>query len=85
MPAYLIYSRLVIQLAAENNIPCTEKNISLTELYTADEVFCSGTMGELTPIKSIDGRRIRNKSRVSLLPQLIEAFEKSIPQYLINI
>lgn len=76
---------LVIQLAAENNIPCTEKNISLTELYAADEVFCTGTMGELTPIKSIDGRRIRNKSRVSLLPQLIEAFEKSIPQYLINI
>lgn len=76
---------LIIQLAAENNIPCTEKNISLTELYAADEVFCTGTMGELTPIKSIDGRRIRNKSRVSLLPQLIEAFEKSIPQYLINI
>jgi len=34
-----------------------EKNISLTELYSADFVFCTGTMGELTPIVEIDGRK----------------------------
>jgi len=35
-----------------------ERNISLTELYTSDEVFTTGTMGELTPVVDVDGRRI---------------------------
>jgi len=35
-----------------------EKRISLTEMYTADEVFTTGTMGELTPVREIDGRII---------------------------
>jgi len=30
----------------------------LTELYTADEAFTSGTMGELTPVLKADGRVI---------------------------
>jgi len=30
----------------------------MTELYTADEVFTTGTMGELTPILMADGRTI---------------------------
>ena len=28
------------------------------EFYRADEVFCSGTMGELAPVKEMDGRFI---------------------------
>ncbi|RMF62520.1 MAG: branched-chain-amino-acid transaminase, partial [Calditrichaeota bacterium] len=49
---------LVIALARENGIPVTERNISLTEIYTADEVFTTGTMGELAPVLEVDGRRI---------------------------
>jgi branched-chain amino acid aminotransferase len=48
----------VLELCREHGIPCPERDISLTELYRADEVFCTGTMGELTPVKSIDGRPI---------------------------
>lgn len=47
---------VVIELAAEHGIPCTERNVSLSELYTADEAFTTGTMGELTPILEVDGR-----------------------------
>jgi len=72
---------LVIQLAKENNFKLIEKNISLTEMYSADEVFCTGTMGELTPIMSIDGRKILNKSNGRILPKLIHAFEASIEKY----
>ena len=50
---------LIIKLARENDIKVVEKNISMTEFYTADEVFCSGTMGELTPIVMIDGRETK--------------------------
>ncbi len=49
---------LVIDLCRDNGLPCRERNISLTDMYTADEVFTSGTMGELTPVLEIDGRRI---------------------------
>lgn len=50
---------LVIEICKEQNIQVVEKNCSLTELYNADEVFCTGSMGELTPIAEIDGRKIR--------------------------
>lgn len=53
-----ITRRLVIDLCRDNQLPCEEKNLSLTEMYTADEVFTTGTMGELTPVVEIDGRRI---------------------------
>ncbi len=49
---------MVLSICATSDIPCSEKNISLTELYTADEVFTSGTMGELTPVLEADGRVI---------------------------
>lgn len=53
---------LVLELSKQLIIPSIEKNLSLTEFYNADEVFVSGTMGELTPVYEIDGRAITNKS-----------------------
>ena len=76
---------LVIELAEANKIPCIEKNISLTELYAADEVFCTGTMGELTPINKIDGRKISNNKNSKVMKDLIIAFEEIIPQYIVPI
>src|SRR5439155_2581713 len=37
----------VLQLCREAGIPAQEKDLSLTEVYRADEMFCTGTMGEL--------------------------------------
>ena len=50
--------QMILDIAAEEGIAATEKNLSLSELYTADEAFTTGTMGELTPILEADGRRI---------------------------
>jgi branched-chain amino acid aminotransferase group I len=50
--------QMILDIAAREAIPAAEKNLSLTELYTADEVFTTGTMGELTPILLADGREI---------------------------
>ncbi len=50
--------QMIIRICADQNIEATERNLSLTELYTADEVFTSGTMGELTPVLEADGRII---------------------------
>ena len=65
---------LVIELAHENGIPIEERNVSLTELYAADEAFGTGSMGELTPILEVDDRVLVNRSQSNLTAQLIQYF-----------
>ncbi len=60
----------VINLCREQGIPVVEKNLSLTEFYTADQVFTTGTMGELTKVAEIDGRAIRSHMEEDLLEQI---------------
>jgi len=50
--------KMILRICADEDIPALERNLSLTELYTADEAFTTGTMGELTPILKADGREI---------------------------
>lgn len=52
---------MILKIACDKKIDNHEKNLSITDLYTADEVFTSGTMGELTPILVADGRIIGDK------------------------
>jgi branched-chain amino acid aminotransferase len=53
-----ITRQTVLELAAANGIRAVVRDISLTEMYTADEVFCTGTMGEIAGVTVIDGRPI---------------------------
>jgi len=76
-----ITRQLVIEQAKSNGISCIEKNLSLTEFYNADEVFACGTMGELTPVYEIDGRKIVNSGDDAVTKTLRAAFQKLIPQY----
>ncbi|MGD2017883.1 MAG: aminotransferase class IV [Planctomycetota bacterium] len=48
----------VLQLCREHDIPHRVEDLSLTEFHRADEVFCTGTMGELAGVTRIDGRTI---------------------------
>lgn len=48
----------VLELCARHGIPHRVRNISLTEVYRADEMFCTGTMGELAAVVKVDGRMI---------------------------
>ena len=48
----------VLDLCLSNDIGCFEQDLSLMEVYRADEMFCTGTMGELTPVIKVDGRPI---------------------------
>lgn len=50
--------QMILDICKEQGIPAAERRLSMTEVYTADEVFTSGTMGELTPILEADGRVI---------------------------
>src|SRR6516162_2697966 len=46
----------VLELCRDHGIPYQEKDLSLTEVYRADEMFCTGTMGEIVPVAKVDGR-----------------------------
>lgn len=72
---------LVLELATEQGIKAAERNLTLTEFYNADEVFATGTMGELTPVNEIDGRKVENKSGLQIRKQLQDAFHAIIPKY----
>ncbi len=67
---------LVMNIAKDLNITCIERNISVAEFYTADQVFTTGTMGELTPVMEIDKRKIENKRDTSVLEKLQAAYRK---------
>jgi branched-chain amino acid aminotransferase len=72
---------LTMQICHDLNIPMEERNLSLTEFYTADEVFATGTMGELTPVNEIDGRKIINRSGKKITDRLQQHFRTLIPLY----
>jgi len=48
---------VVLQLAAANGIATNVTRLSIAEAYGADELFITGTMGELTPVLELDGRK----------------------------
>jgi branched-chain amino acid aminotransferase len=53
-----ITRQTVLELAAGAGLPAVVRDVSLTEMYNADEVFCTGTMGEIAAVTVIDGRTI---------------------------
>ena len=53
-----ITRRTVIEIAREGGIPVLERNVTLAEVWSADEMFTTGTMGELAPVLEVDGRAI---------------------------
>lgn len=63
---------LVLELAAANGIETVVRNVSLSELYNADEVFTTGTMGELAHVTEIDGRQIGTGDLGPMTKQLRE-------------
>ncbi|MEM9858270.1 MAG: branched-chain-amino-acid transaminase [Bacteroidota bacterium] len=69
----------VIKLADQHNLKLYEKRISISEMYSADEVFVTGSMGELTPVLKIDGRIIGN-GKVGTLTRKFIAWYKQIAE-----
>ncbi len=53
-----ITREIVIDMAKKEGLKVSEENITLYELYTADEVFLTGTAAEIVPVVEIDGIKI---------------------------
>jgi branched-chain amino acid aminotransferase len=65
---------VVLQLAAEANIPAREARLARYDVYTADECFVSGTGAEIMPVVEVDGRTIGSGSPGPLTRRLADAF-----------
>ena len=53
-----ITRQTVLDLCARHDIPHAVRPLTVMEAYRADEMFCSGTMGELAGVTTLDGRSI---------------------------
>ncbi|GMN25089.1 hypothetical protein TIFTF001_000810 [Ficus carica] len=69
-------TNIVMDLVVKEKFVLEERNISLSEFHTADEVWTTGTMGELTPVTKIDGRVIGDGKVGPVTRQLQEAYKK---------
>ena len=68
----------VLELCRENDVPHREKDLSLTEVYRADEAFCTGTMGELAPVVEVDGRTVGDGGAGPVTRRLTELFREAV-------
>jgi branched-chain amino acid aminotransferase len=64
----------ILELCHRHGIPHAEQDLSLTEVYRADEMFCTGTMGELAPVTKVDGRTIGNAQPGPMTKRFSELF-----------
>ena len=71
----------VINLCRNLGIPIFEKNFTLLDTYSADEIFLTGTFGGLTKVDSIDGHSIFNKNENSILQILKNEYQGLIEKY----
>lgn len=64
----------VLELCEKHGIPHRVRDIAPAEIAAADEVFCTGTMGELAPVKRIDGITYNNERPGPVYLRLAQLF-----------
>ena len=67
----------IIQLCKELNIEIIVKDLTLDELIDADEAFFSGTASEITPIVSLDGKKI-NSGEIGVITNQLKSLYMNI-------
>ena len=70
---------MVLDVAQRIGVPAVEADLSLTDLYTADEAFTTGTMGGLSHVREVDGRCIGvSKTKGPITSKLQESYQKMV-------
>ena len=71
-----ITQQVVVECAGELGIGIQWKNMGFHDLYTADEVFVTGTAAEVAPIVDVDGRTIGDGKPGPVTQKLMKAFRE---------
>ena len=72
-----ITAKLAIEFAQNLGYNVAEPNITPFQLFTADEVFFTGTAAEVVPIREVNKRQIGNGKPGPVTKKLMTAFEKA--------
>ena len=73
----------VIEVCRGKGIPVFEKDFSLYDVYSADEVFVTGTFGGLTPVIEVDGQSIDSETVPGQLTQTLSVlYNECIQNYI---
>jgi len=75
-----ITRREVLRVASEQGFETAEEPLTLHDLYTSDECFCTATRIEVIPIVWIDGRQIGNGMPGPITVKLMEEYIKLAKQ-----
>ena len=65
-----------IEIAQDIGYPLQETDLGLFDLYTADEVFVTGTAAEIAPITTVDGRPVGDGSVGTITKELMQRFKE---------
>jgi branched-chain amino acid aminotransferase len=68
---------VIIDICREAGIPVFEKNFSLTQVYSAEEAFTTGTFAGLVPVIEVDGRKISD-SRGPMVERLQALYRQKL-------
>lgn len=71
---------LVIELAQKTGITVQRMDLTRHDLYTADEMFLTGTAAEIIPVTNIDGRIIGEGTPGPITTQLMDDYHKLVTQ-----
>ena len=66
----------IIEICATEKIRCIETDLSMVDVYGADEMFCTGTMGELAAVTKIDNRQIGDGDVGPMTKRLSDLYAK---------
>ncbi len=73
-----ITRKKIIKLFGETVGTVREHDFTLAETYAADEAFVTGTLGGVTPVTMIDGRRIGSGKPGPLTARISEIYQRSL-------
>lgn len=75
-----ITRKVVLEIAREHQVPHSVRNVTPAEVWSADEMFTTGTMGELAPVLEVDGRRIGDGTVGPMTLRLQDLFHQRTAQ-----
>ncbi len=64
----------IMQIAKDQGIKVEEKALKLEDVYNANEAFFTGTAAEVTPIASLDGKKIGKEAPGPITKKIKEIF-----------
>ena len=64
----------VLEVCRDNGITARETTFSLTDVYSADEAFVTGTFAGVVPVRTVDGRTIGTGARGPVVERLQQLY-----------